>query len=158
MKKNQPHKDRLLKEILQEISNENDINNPRLPRTTIKARKPKTALATWIENSVIVLLVVLIVLVVFYPKNTTKPVKSKNANQSETKVMKTNEIKTENIPVPSIEPKEVLPVETINKKPAQIIRREETKPSKKTKEVLTPEKTKTEREIAKEKLMQQLRN
>ena len=31
-------------------------------------------------------------------------------------------------------------------------------PSKKVKEVLTPKETKTEREIAKEKLMKQLRN
>jgi len=158
VKKTQLPKDRLLKEILQEISNEHDGSNPRLSNETIKSRTPKTALVKWVENSVIVLLVVLIVFVVFYPKNTTKPAQSKESNQSQTKVIKTNKIKTENIPVPKSETKEVLPKETINEKPAQIIPKEEKKPIKKTKEVLTPEKTQTEREIAKEKLRQQLRN
>ena len=158
MKKDQPPKDRLLKEILEEISNEQVEVNPRLAHTTIKARKPKTALATWIENSVIVLLVVLIVFVLFYLKNMTKPAQSKESNLSQTKVVKTNDIKTENIPVTKSETKEALPAETINKKPAQIIHREETKPNKISKEVLTPKKTMTEREIAKEKLRQQLRN
>jgi len=158
VKKTQLPKDRLLKEILEEISNEQVKANPRFARTTIKARKTKTVFATWIENSVIVLLIVLIVFVVFYPKNTTKPAKSKASNQSQTKVIKTNKIKTENIPVPKSESKEVLPKETINEKPVQIIRREETQPNKNTKEVLIPKKTKTEREIAKEKLRQQLQN
>ena len=158
MKKTQLPKDRLLKEILQEISNEHDGNNPRLSNETIKSHTPKTALVKWVENSVIVLLVVLIVFVLFYPKNTTKPAQSKESNQSQTKVVKTNEIKSENIPVPKSETQEVLPKETINEKPAKIILEEEKKPNKKAKEVLTPEKTQTEREIAKEKLRQQLQN
>ncbi|HQR73128.1 MAG TPA: hypothetical protein PLH07_03255 [Sulfurovum sp.] len=158
MKKTQLPKDRLLKEILQEISNEHDGSNSRLSNETIKSRTPKTALVKWVENSVIVLLVVLIVFVVFYPRNTTKPAQSKESNQSQTKVIKTNEIKTENIPVPKSVTQEVLPKETINEKPTKIILEEETKPNKKAKEVLMPEKTQTEREIAKEKLRQQLRN
>ena len=107
------------------------VNNPTLPSTTIKPRIPKTALATWIENIVIVLLVVLIVFVLFYPRNTTKPAQSKDSNQSETKVIKTNETKTENIPIPRLRLKEVLPKETINEKPVQIILSEETKPKQK---------------------------
>ena len=108
----------------------------------MKPRIPKTALAKWIENIVIVLLVVLIVFVLFYPRNTTKPAQSKDSNQSETKVIKTNETKTKNIPVPKIEIKEVLPKETINEKPVQTFLSEETKPNKKVKEVLSPKEHK----------------
>ena len=105
----------------------------------------------------IVLLVVLIVFMLFYPRSTTKPAQSQDSNRDATKVIKTNETKTENIPISKIELKEVLPKETINEKPVQIMLSEETKPNKKVKEVLKPEKIKSQREIAKEKLMEQLR-
>lgn len=153
-----PKKDELLHQILQEISDENNtINNSYQEKKTQDKNKSLSGVKK-IENILIAMIVMLIIFVLFHPEYETNSIDHNDTRKNKSSISKVGQPKLQKQTVPNTEKNEPLDKEVKSEKMLQTIISENKKTKTQEREILNIPNLKTQREKAKEMLMEQMEN
>jgi cytoskeletal protein RodZ len=160
LKKPKPKKDELLNQIFQEISDENGkINNSYQENKSQDYNKKISSSRKNIQSMIIGMIVILILFLFFYPNHKTNKIDHNDTREDISNIPKGNQLyKEQKHTELKTEKKEKLNTEAQSKRTAEIKTREDEKTNVQGKKVLTRQNPETERERAKEILMQQMQN
>ena len=155
-----PKNDELLNKILQEISDENgEITNSYQEEKNQDHNKKTSSTRKNIQSIIIGMIVILILFVFLYPNHKTNKIDHNDTKEDMISIPKANLLhKEKKYIVLKTEKKEKLDTVVQSKKTAEIMPSEDQKINVQVKKVLTRENPETERERAKEILMQQMQD
>lgn len=160
MKKPKPKHDELLNKIFQEIADENgETDNSYQENRSQNYNKKISSSRKNIQSIIIGMIVILILFVFFYPNHKTNNIDHNNTRENMSSIPKADQLsKEQKHTALKREKKETLDTDVQSKKTAELTTTEEEKTNVQEKKVLTQQDPETEREKAKETLMQQMQN
>lgn len=155
-----PKNDELLNQILQEISDENgETNNSYQEEKSQDRNKKISSSRKNIQSIIISMIVIIILFVFFYPNHKTTKIDHNDTKEDMSDIPKANQLyKEQKHTELKTEKKEKLDTVVQSQKTVEIMTSEEENTSAKEEKVLSGKNPKTEREKAKEILMQQMQN
>jgi len=157
LEKTKAKKDELLKQILQEISDENNTIDNSCREKKIQNKHKKMSREKKIENILIIILVILIIFILFYPNNKKNNSDHNVSKKGKSGITKVDQTKVQKQTVPRVKEKTV-EKEAKSERTVKTVMSENKKTEIQEKEVLKIPNPKTQREKAKEMLMKQMKN